>query len=97
MHDGQSEALALLALVYVSKYCARGDLLPMARQSAKALFEAYIPQALEEVGQGWGEEKQGVGTERGPSVQDAAVRFFRFGGLALAELADVEVGRNPKP
>jgi len=87
MHDAHCEGIALLALVHLVKYAGRGDLLHLAQHSARALVEAHKPTKLP--------DRQGMGV-RGlePEVRllgpkDASVRFFRFGGLALAELADV--------
>ena len=87
MHDAQCEGIALLALVHLVKYAGRGDLLHLAQHSARALVEAHKPTKLP--------DRQGLGVRglepegRVLGPQDASVRFFRFGGLALAELADV--------
>ena len=88
MHEAHSESLALLLLVSVAKYCDRGDLLPQARASAAALLRAYLPPRDHEVGGNRG--AGGEGTVGGLSSDAAAVLFFRHGGMALAELADVD-------
>ena len=87
MHDAQCEGIALLALVHLVKYAGRGDLLHLAQHSARVLVEAYRPpKSLDEHRLPAGQLEPDV---RALGPQDASVRFFRYGGLALAELADI--------
>lgn len=92
MHDAHSEGLALLALVSVTKHGGRGDLLHLAQRSAAALVDAFEPPREEESPGSIGRLPANVALGLDVKATDAehdSVRFFRFGGLALAELADI--------
>jgi hypothetical protein len=92
MHDPHAESLALLALVSVIKHGGRGDLLQLAQRSAEALFKAYEPPREDDSPGGTGGAPGNVALGQDVKALDAqhdSVRFFRYSGLALAELADI--------
>jgi hypothetical protein len=94
MHEAHAESLGLLALVCLAKYGGRGDLLHLAQRSAEVLVEAYRPPRQEGSEGSFGDLPQGPAVPLGQDVRALApvhdsVRFFRYGGLALAELADI--------